>query len=374
VTTRVSDDARRTSLLAPVDVLVRGVWEVPAAIGGRATGARLERMRRSPQYRDGAFHNAVLASERPAVSGRDIGRELLRNRATRRPSRAIPVVRPTPDDFAAPPLDGLRLTWFGHATALIELEGRRLLLDPVWSERCSPSALVGPRRLHPVPMPLSELPPLDAVVISHDHYDHLDMTTIRLLAALQPGVPFVMPLGVGAHLERWSVPPSRIVELDWNESTSVAGVTLTATAARHFSGRRRQDNSTLWASWAIAGRDRRVFYTGDSGFFADYAAIGSAHGPFDATLIQIGAYSPYWPDIHMTPEEGVATHLAVRGSLMIPVHWCTFTLALHTWAEPVERLALEASARGVSFAVPSPGQIVDVDAMRSDDPWWRAVA
>jgi len=374
VTTKIPERERRAPLLAPVDVLVRGVWEVPAAIGGRATGARLERMRRSPQYRDGSFHNAVPASVMPAGNGKDIGRELLRNRGTRRPSHAIPIVRPTAADFAAPALDGLRLTWLGHATALVELEGRRLLLDPMWSERCSPSALIGPRRLHPAPLPLTELPPLDAVVISHDHYDHLDMTTIRRLAALQPGVPFVVPLGVGAHLERWSVPPSRIIELDWDESTSVAGVSLTATAARHFSGRLRQDNSTLWASWVIAGRDRRVFYTGDSGFFGDYAAIGAAHGPFDATLVQIGAYSPYWPDIHMTPEEGVATHVAVGGSVMIPVHWCTFTLALHTWAEPVERLTLEAAARGVSLAVPRPGQILDVDALPAGDPWWRAVA
>jgi L-ascorbate metabolism protein UlaG (beta-lactamase superfamily) len=373
VTTKISDGVR-PSVLSPVNVLVRGVFDVPAAIGGRAAGARLERMRRSPQYRDGAFRNTVPAAVVAANNAKDIGRELLRNRATRRPARPVPIVGLTAAEFSAPPLDGLRLTWLGHATALVELEGRRVLLDPVWSERCSPSALVGPRRLHPVPLPLAALPPLDAVLISHDHYDHLDMATIRQLAALQPGVPFVAPLGVGAHLERWSVPSSRIVELDWNESTSAGGLTLMATAARHFSGRLRQDNSTLWASWVIAGSDRRVFYTGDSGYFDGYAEIGASHGPFDATLIQIGAYSPYWPDIHMTPEEGVATHLAVRGGLMIPVHWCTFILALHTWAEPVERLSSEAAARGVTVAVPRPGQIVDVDAVPAADPWWRAVA
>jgi L-ascorbate metabolism protein UlaG (beta-lactamase superfamily) len=187
-------------------------------------------------------------------------------------------------------------------------------------------------------------------------------------------VPFVVPLGVGAHLERWSVPSSRIIELDWNESTVASGLTLTATAARHFSGRMRQDNSTLWASWVVTGRDRRIFYTGDSGYFDDYAEIGASHGPFDATLVQIGAYSPYWPDIHMTPEQGVATHVAVRGGLMIPVHWCTFNLALHRWSEPVERLSAEAAAHGVSVAVPLPGQTVDVDAAPATEPWWRAVA
>jgi L-ascorbate metabolism protein UlaG (beta-lactamase superfamily) len=356
-----------------IPALVRGVWEVPSAIGARPSGARLERMRRSAQYRDGAFHNNVPATVVAASNGRDIGRELLRNRELRRPSLPIPLDTPSATDLANPPLDGVRLTWLGHATVLVELEGRRVLFDPMWSSRCSPSALIGPRRLHAVPLALDALPPLDAVVISHDHYDHLDMATIRSLAAKQP-VPFVVPLGVGSHLERWGVPEARIVELDWSESVTVSGLELTATAARHFSGRLRQDNSTLWASWVVAGRDRRIFYTGDSGFFDDYAKIGAAYGPFDATLVQVGAYSPYWPDIHMTPEEGVATHLAVRGNLMVPVHWCTFNLALHPWSEPMERLSAEAVARDVQVAIPRPGQLLDVDAVPKPDAWWRAIA
>jgi len=351
--------------------LVREVRELPMAIGGRPAGERLERMRRSRQYHDGRFHNAVPASVGPPAGSRgDFARELLRGREQRRPNGTIPVTAPTAADLAAPPLGGVRLTWLGHASVLVEIEGRRVLFDPLWSRRCSPSSLLGPQRLHPVPMALADLPPLDAVVISHDHYDHLDMPTVRRLAALQP-VPFVVPLGVGSHLERWGV--GRMVELDWGEQTEIAGLVLTATAARHFSGRLRQDNSTLWASWVVAGPSRRVFYTGDSGFFDDYALIGAEHGPFDATLVQVGAYSPYWPDIHMTPEEGVATHLAVRGGLLVPVHWCTFTLALHSWADPVERLRAEAAARGADLALPRPGQLVDVDAAPRLDGWWHAL-
>lgn len=366
--------------------LVREVRDLPMAIGGRPAGERLERMRRSRQYRDGKFHNgglagAVSAGAMPAgviAAGAvptsrtrgDLARELFRDRELRRPPGAIPITSPPATALAAPPLQGLRLTWLGHATVLLEIEGRRVLFDPLWSRRCSPSSLIGPRRLHPVPMRLRDLPPLDAVVISHDHYDHLDMHTVRRLAALQPA-PFIVPLGVGAHLERWGV--RRMVELDWGEQAEIAGLQLTATAARHFSGRLKQDNSTLWASWVVAGPNRRVFYTGDSGYFDGYAAIGTEHGPFDATLVQVGAYSPYWPDIHMTPEEGVAAHLAVRGGLLVPVHWCTFVLALHSWAEPVERLRAESAARGVDVAVPRPGQLVDLDAVPRLDGWWRGL-
>lgn len=368
---------RRSALLVPVGAgaaLAKAVWDVPAALGGRPSGDRLERMRRSPRFRDGAFHNEVPASIAPPSSGPVILREVVFGRGPRRPRSPVPIVASSLADLAAPPTDGLRLTWLGHATALIELEGKRVLFDPVWSDRVSPSQAVGPRRMHPVPLSLESLPPLDAVVISHDHYDHLDMRTIRRLAASQD-VPFLVPLGVGAHLERWAIPASRIIELDWEESAAVAGMTLTATASRHFSGRRRPgENTTLWASWVVAGKERRVFYTGDSGYFDDYAKIGAAHGPFDATLIQVGAYSPYWPDIHMTPEEGVATHLAVRGGLLVPVHWGTFNLALHSWSEPVERVLKDAATHDVRVAVPRPGQILDLDALPAPDPWWRAVA
>jgi L-ascorbate metabolism protein UlaG (beta-lactamase superfamily) len=280
----------------------------------------------------------------------------------------VPLVR---TEFPGP-ASGLHVVWFGHASTLVEIEGRRVLLDPVWSERCSPSQRVGPRRLHRPPVPLAALGAVDAVVISHDHYDHLDMGTIKALARDQ-SAPFVVPLGVGAHLDRWGVPASRIVELDWGESTVVNGATLTATAAHHFSGRTLARNDTLWTSWVVAAGGRRVFYTGDSGWFPGYAGIGAEHGPFDAALVQIGAYSTAWPDIHMTPEEAVTAHLDVRGGLLVPVHWGTFNLAFHAWSEPVDRLWSEAKAREVRLAVPRPGERVDVDAPPAVDGWWQTV-
>ncbi|MEV4544172.1 MBL fold metallo-hydrolase [Micromonospora echinaurantiaca] len=346
--------------------------DVPAALGGRLTGARAERAARSPQFRDGTFHNRASTRTMVADPGRNLLWELVFGKQQRRPRSAVPLLRP-----AEPPATDtdrqLNVVWYGHASALIEIEGRRVLLDPVWSERCSPSAAVGPRRLHEPPVRLDELPPVDAILISHDHYDHLDMATVRALLASQ-SAPFLVPLGVGAHLDRWGVPADRIVELDWSECHRVAGLEITATAAQHFSGRGLRRDGTLWSSWVIAGARRKVFYTGDSGYFDGYAEIGAEHGPFDVTLMQIGAYDRAWPSIHMFPEEAVSAHLDLHGGLLIPVHWATFNLALHDWSEPVDRLWAEAKARDVRLAVPRPGERVVVDDPPAVDGWWQSVA
>src|SRR5262249_10852752 len=187
------------------------------------------------------------------------------------------------------PADTLAITWYGHASSLVEIDGARVLFDPIWSDRCSPSQEVGPRRLHRAPVPLESLLPVDAIVISHDHYDHLDMQSIRRLARLSHA-PFVMPLGVGEHLERWGVPIERIVELDWDDSIEVGNVTLTCAEAQHFSGRSLKRDYTQWSSWVVAGPSHRIFYSGDTGYFDGFSRIGEVYGPFDATLIQIGAY------------------------------------------------------------------------------------
>jgi L-ascorbate metabolism protein UlaG (beta-lactamase superfamily) len=342
---------------------------IAAQIGGKPTGARRARVESSPQFSEGKFRNSVPTSSSLSLTAIPrVAVSTFTGTAARRPHHPVPLV----SDHATQ-AQGLHVTWYGHSTALIEIEGRRVLLDPVWSDRCSPSQLAGPRRLHEPPVPLHDLPRIDAVVISHDHYDHLDMATVQHLAAEHPAV-FVVPLGVGAHLERWGVPDARIAELDWHESTLVDGVELVATPARHFSGRGFSRDDTLWASWVIKGPTRKVFYSGDTGYFPGFAAVGEQHGPFDATLVQVGAYGGDWPDIHMVPENGVATHLDVRGGLMIPVHWATFDLATHGWSEPAERTWREAKARGVRLAIPRPGERVDVDAPPEIDAWWQQVA
>ncbi|MCF6476814.1 Zn-dependent hydrolase [Nonomuraea sp. MG754425] len=364
--------ARR--ILAGGAALAAAGWAlraVPAELGVRPLTSgpeRAARIRRSPQFRNGAFVNTMPEQGMPMTAPpAGLLGELAKDRERRRPSGLIPLRVPPADP---PPADGVRAIWYGHASTLVEIEGRRVLFDPVWAKRPSPAWFAGPKRHHPVPVELAELPQVDAIAISHDHYDHLDLATVRSLTRTQRA-PFLVPLGIGAHLERWGVPAYRIIELDWEEEAEVAGLRFVATAARHFSGRTLARNDTLWGSWAVVGKARRVFYAGDSGYFAGYRGIGAAHGPFDLTLMPIGAYSPAWPDIHMNPEEAVNAHLDLGGAVLLPVHWATFTLALHPWAEPVERLWREAKARDVKIAVPRPGEAVDASAAPAVEGWWE---
>ncbi|WP_407911309.1 MBL fold metallo-hydrolase [Kitasatospora sp. NE20-6] len=345
------------------------------AFGADPAGERLARIERSPQFRDGAFRNPV-PTRRLAAGCTPFSFSRARfsaGRARRVPAAPVPLHPLRPIELAEPPASGLRLTWLCHATVLAELDGRRVLFDPVWSERCSPFSWTGPKRLHPMPIALAELGPVDVVVVSHDHYDHLDMPTVQALAAT--GTAFAVPLGVGAHLEHWGVPVQRIVELDWWESAEVAGLTLTATPARHYCSRGpRTHPYALWASWVVAGPEHRVFHSGDTGYFPGFAEIGGRLGPFDATMVQIGAYSDLWPEVHMTPEEGVRAHLDLGGDLLLPIHWCTFDLALHPWEEPAERTVAAAQALGARFAVPRPGAPFEPADPPAPALWWRAAA
>ena len=361
--------ALAAALVYPVSWVFRASRGLPTALGASQRQLRPV-VTGSPHFSGGKFHNTLpTPTLKPANATDGLLRQWHEQRHNGHPGAPVPLARDTtfPAEAAV-----LAVTWFGHASALLEVDGARVLVDPVWGERVSPSPTLGPTRLHPAPVAIEDLPPVDVVVISHDHYDHLDLPTVRFLLQ-HSQAPFVVPIGIGEHLRTWHVPEHRIVELDWDGSTTVGGLTLTCTEARHFSGRFFARDTTLWASWAIAGPRHKVFFGGDTGYTPAFAGIGARLGPFDLTLLPVGAYNDAWQYIHMNPEEAVRAHGDLGGRVLLPIHWATFNLALHRWAEPVQRTLAAAERSDVRLVVPLPGQ--RIDALDPPEPadWWSAV-
>ena len=344
--------------------LVADAWQ---AFGQMASGPRLERMERSPQRGDGVFVNA----EPMWVGGLESGASwFTRSSPYAEATEPLPVVFSQGEVFQQAPETGLRVTWFGHSTALLEIDGVTVLTDPIWGQRASPWDWMGPKRWYAPAMPLSALPPLDVVLLSHDHYDHLQMDTVLMLK--DQDVTWVAPLGVGSHLEYWGVPSERIVELDWWEQHQVGELGVTATPARHASGRQVFDqNHTLWASYALVGPEHRVYFGGDTGLFSALEDIGERLGPFDLTMLEVGAYDRNWPDWHLGPEQAVKAHQWLGDTgVMMPIHWGLWNLALHGWTEPAQRVTREAEARGVSLAMPRPGESFEPALVGPLQAWW----
>lgn len=287
-----------------------------------------------------------------------------RPKGTGKPSDPITVQPITAADLFAPASQVPRIWWLGHASVLLEMGGQRYLLDPVLSERASFSQSIGPRRLHASPIHPSDIPYVDAVVLSHDHYDHMDKWTIRMVA--ERTRQFIVPMGLGTILRRWGVPAERIMERNWWQDIQHGDNTIVCTPARHYSGRTLSTRmtstyATLWASWCFINGNHRVYFGGDSGFMPQYDDIGKAFGPFDLTLMPIGAYDKAWAEIHLFPEEAIAAHGMVGGELLLPIHWATFDLAIHPWAEPIDRLQNEARRTGTRLVVPDPGEVVSLN-------------
>jgi L-ascorbate metabolism protein UlaG (beta-lactamase superfamily) len=344
-----------------------------SSFGKRAIGARLERMRASNNWVDDGFRNVhpILPRLRSGEKMPGIA-EFLCGGGRRVPVAPLPALDPRAA-WQAPPETGLRATWLGHSTLLLEIDGQRVLTDPVWGERASPVQLVGPKRFQPVPVSLGDLPPLDAVLVSHDHYDHLDYPTIRALARSQ--VPFITSLGVGAHLEAWGVGPERITELDWWDSTQVGGLSVTAAPSQHFSGRGMGDrNSTLWSSLVIRGSQNACFFSGDTGLTSEYQEIAARLGQFDLVMLEVGAFHPAWGDIHLGPEHALEACALLGAKRFLPIHWGTFNLALHAWDEPPETLIAQAPSRGIDLLMPKLGEATEPARAEAPTAWWRAVA
>ena len=313
--------------------------------------------------------------------------QYLFNHEERVPAQALGPFHTDAATYAKEPASGLRITWIGHSSMLLEIDGVRVLLDPVWDERASPVMWAGPKRFFAAPLRLDELPRIDAVLISHDHYDHLGAGTVRRLAELQPEARWVTPLGVGAILRRFGVHAERIAELDWTEAVTMQGSAgaqceITLLPSRHFSGRGAFNRfETLWGAFVLRGagagvgetRGHAVYFGADSGWWEGFAEIGAAYGPFDVTMLEIGASNELWQSIHLGPDGAAQAFRAMGGArLLMPIHWGLLDLALHAWRQPIERMLELAETERLKLWMPEPGQPTEVVRgveLRSD--WWR---
>ncbi len=339
------------------------------SFGGKADGVRREKMQKSAAYKDGSFENNPYVPNIVPGKKWEMTRRQLFGDEVRVPPYPLQIVRPDLRSFVTPTGPGMRAIWLGHATVLVEVDGVRILTDPMLTDRASPVTFAGPERFFPAPLGLADMPHIDAVVISHDHYDHLDMQTVQVLAAR--GTMFFVPLGVGAHLVSWGIPETQIVDMDWWEEKPFRSVRIICTPAVHYSGRTlTRSNPTLWSSWTVIGPKNRFFHSGDTGFSPHFEEIGRRFGPFQLTSIKIGAYDYTWEGIHMNPEDAVRAHIALRGLRMLPVHWATLNMAIHAWDEPIARARTAAGKDRVDLLMPAPGEVVDVEKPFVSREWW----
>jgi L-ascorbate metabolism protein UlaG (beta-lactamase superfamily) len=351
-------------------ILVLGVFLFmqTAVFGKNPSGKRLEKIEQSPNYKDGAFQNLnpteVMVKDASMVR---MIRDFFNKPKTTEPQEPLPSVQTnlnTIEDIKP------SIVWFGHSSYLIKSKGKNVLVDPVFSGNASPLSLFAKAFDGTNGYGAKDMPAIDALIITHDHYDHLDYKTIL---ALQPKIKIIYTsLGVGAHLEHWGIPADKIVELDWNQHQKISdAVEIIAVPARHFSGRGFTRAKTLWSAFVLKIDGYKIFIGGDSGYDTHFKTIGEQHGPFDIAMLEAGQYGVNWPNIHMMPEETIFAAKDLNTKVLMPVHWGKFALAMHNWDEPINRVVQEAHKQNVKLTTPLIGEVVVLDSIYPNKEWWK---
>jgi len=332
--------------------------------GGKMDKVSRSKAQTSPQYAEDHFQNT------PEVIPYDwmVNIKDMWGNQVRIPPGSFPMENLEISDTVS---TGIKATWLGHATVYVELDGKRILTDPMLSNRAFPIKIVAPERFNPPPIQAEDLPPIDIVTISHDHFDHLDMKTVQILA--EKGAYFFVGLGIKAHLVEWGVSENQINEMDWWESVELDDFIIHCTPARHYSGRTGTNNSTLWTSWVIQSPDHKIFHSGDSGYESHFKEIGRKFGPIDVGFIKIGDYGLDlgWRDIHMHPEKSVQAAKDIGAQLLFPIHWGTFNLSNHDWFEPINLAVEFARMENVPLVTPKLGQTIRWSDEIQNESWWK---
>jgi len=341
------------------------------SFGKPATGERLNRIQKSPNFKDGQFQNlSFTPTFAEDVSKWEMIRDGIFKISKRKaPTTDLPSVKT--NLLSLDPQQNV-LVWFGHSSYFIQIDGKRVLVDPVFSGSASPfSFMVKSFKGSDVYTP-DDFPGIDYLFITHDHWDHLDHKTVLKLKSKVGKV--ITSLGTGAHLEHWGFDPAKITELDWNEKTVPdSGFQVTATSGRHFSGRGFKRNQSIWSSFVLQTPTKKIFIGGDSGYDTHFAKIGAEHGPFDLALLECGQYNKSWKYIHMMPEQTVQAAIDLKSRTMMPVHWGKFALSLHAWDEPIERVTKEAKRLNVPIAHPMIGEVLDLNHLEPTTEWWKGI-
>jgi L-ascorbate metabolism protein UlaG (beta-lactamase superfamily) len=339
--------------------------------GGTPSDKKISEYEQLDYFSDGKFSNLI-----PTTMDMDFGKAIkmlpkfFKNDPLRVPSFELPIVSRDSLELVMGSLP-TRLVWFGHSAFLLQIDGKNVLIDPMLGEVPAPNPLLGKKRFFKdLPIEIEKLPQIDLIIISHDHYDHLDYGSIQKLKGKTK--QFYVPLGVGAHFERWGVSPEQIHEMKWWEEAEVDGLSLAFTPSRHFSGRGATNRfSTLWGSWVIKGQEDNIYFSGDGGYGPHFKEIGEKYGPFDFAMMECGQYNENWKEIHMMPEETAMAGQDVNAKVIMPIHWAAFTLAMHSWTDPVERVTLKAKQINQPLFVPKIGEFINLkDSLWTREEWW----